>query len=169
MFGSTLRFRERNEMMLKLQWLLGPGKREFVHAAELPWGGRFWDQEFSGDDLSSASHLISYSPQQFMSVVGVEKQLEALGARMVDKDTLELDIGSPVNQQMPEQLQPESWSFVNFFPPESLQPSSKPTRMRVSMSLLVANLTRICVCLMKGPGFPRRELRRVIFESAVMA
>ncbi|KAM0553208.1 hypothetical protein ACHAPJ_007495 [Fusarium lateritium] len=169
MFGSTLRFRERNEMMLKMQWLLGPGKREFVHAAELPWGGRFWDQEFSGDDLSSASHVVSNSPQQFMSVVGIEKQLVALGARMLDRDTLELDIGSPVNQPVPEQLQPESWSFVNFFPPELLQPNSNPTRIRVSMSLLVANLTRICVCLMKGPGFPRRELRRVIVESAVTA
>ncbi|KAF4333126.1 hypothetical protein FBEOM_13074 [Fusarium beomiforme] len=94
MFGSTLRYRERDEMILRMRWLLGPGKHELQMLAELPWGGRWWDQEFSGIDLANCTTspaMVDSSAPQFLSVLGVEKQLMALGARLVDKDTIEMD------------------------------------------------------------------------------
>ncbi|KAF4452064.1 hypothetical protein F53441_4995 [Fusarium austroafricanum] len=167
MFGSTLRFNARDDMILKLKWLLGPGKIEYKHLAALPWGGRWWDQEFTGTDLLSASDKVDKSALQFCSVLGIERQLASLGAHIVERDTLELDIGNSMDHEDPKTPQPESWSFINFFPPQVLRPKTQALVIRVSLSLLVENLAKICVCLMKGPGFPRQKLRGVIVDSMI--
>ncbi|KAF5643861.1 hypothetical protein F52700_2733 [Fusarium sp. NRRL 52700] len=129
MFGSTLRYRERDEMISRMRWLLGPGKHELQTLAELPWGGRWWDQEFSGSDLANYATnatMADSSAPQFLSVLGVEKQLKALGARFVNKDTIELDSSALAilsgNRLEPSCAQPESWSFVNLFPSKDSRP-----------------------------------------------
>ncbi|KAM0443908.1 hypothetical protein ACHAQK_002655 [Fusarium lateritium] len=174
MFGSTLRYRQRDEMINRIRWLLGPGKAELQDLALLPWGGRWWDQEFSSDDLAScatAVSMIDSSAPQFLSVVGVEKQLIALGARFVDKDTVELNTRSLAILskfcQEPLCTQPESWSFVNLFPSKAPPQIFTSPTIRVSISLLIENLTRIAVCLMKGPGFPKQALRGIIERSVI--
>ncbi|KAF5609310.1 uncharacterized protein FSUBG_4103 [Fusarium subglutinans] len=174
MFGSTLRYRERDEMILRMRWLLGPGKHELQTLAELPWGGRWWDQEFSGSDLANYATnaaMVDSSAPQFLSVLGVEKQLMALGARLVDKETIELDSSALAilsgNRLEPSCAQPESWSFVNLFPSRDSRPQIGAPRVRVSLNLLIANLTKIAVCLMKGPGFPRQALRGAIEQSVI--
>ncbi|KAM0083246.1 hypothetical protein ACKRZS_004516 [Fusarium odoratissimum] len=174
MFGSTLRYRERDEMILRMRWLLGPGKHELQTLAELPWGGRWWDQEFSGSDLANYAtnaSMVDSSAPQFLSVLGVEKQLIALGARFVDKETIELDSSALAilsgNRLEPSCAQPDSWSFVNLFPSKDSRPQLDSPRVRVSLNLLIANLTKIAVCLMKGPGFPRQALRGAIEQSVI--
>ncbi|KAG9496134.1 hypothetical protein J7337_012713 [Fusarium musae] len=174
MFGSTLRYRERDEMILRMRWLLGPGKHELQTLAELPWGGRWWDQEFSGSDLANYATdatMVDSSAPQFLSVLGVEKQLVALGARFVDKETIELDSSAlsilSGNRLEPSCAQPESWSFVNLFPSKDSRPQIEASKVRVSLNLLIVNLTKIAVCLMKGPGFPRQALRGVIEGSVI--
>ncbi|SCN66531.1 uncharacterized protein FFB20_02246 [Fusarium fujikuroi] len=174
MFGSTLRYRERDEMILRMRWLLGPGKHELQTLAELPWGGRWWDQEFSGSDLANYATnaaMVDSSAPQFLSVLGVEKQLIALGARFVDNETIELDANALAilsgNRLEPSCAQPESWSFVNLFPSRDSRPQIDAPRVRVSLDLLIMNLTKIAVCLMKGPGFPRQALRGVIEQSVI--
>ncbi|TVY68419.1 hypothetical protein Focb16_v002508 [Fusarium oxysporum f. sp. cubense] len=174
MFGSTLRYRERDEMILRMRWLLGPGKHELQTLAELPWGGRWWDQEFSGSDLANYAtnaSMVDSSAPQFLSVLGVEKQLMALGARFVDKETIELDSSAleilSGNRLEPSCAQPDSWSFVNLFPSKDSRPQIDAPRVRVSLNLLIANLTKIAVCLMKGPGFPRQALRGAIEQSVI--
>ncbi|KAF5973934.1 hypothetical protein FBULB1_8003 [Fusarium bulbicola] len=174
MFGSTLRYRERDEMILRMRWLLGPGKHELQILAELPWGGRWWDQEFSGSDLANYATntaMVDSSAPQFLSVLGVEKQLMALGARFVDKETIELDSSALAilsgNRLEPSCAQPESWSFVNLFPSRDSRPQMGAPKVRVSLNLLIANLTKIAVCLMKGPGFPRQALRGAIGQSVI--
>ncbi|CCT74735.1 uncharacterized protein FFUJ_10801 [Fusarium fujikuroi IMI 58289] len=129
MFGSTLRYRERDEMILRMRWLLGPGKHELQTLAELPWGGRWWDREFSGSDLANYATnaaMVDSSAPQFLSVLGVEKQLIALGARFVDNETIELDASALAilsgNRLEPSCAQPESWSFVNLFPSRDSRP-----------------------------------------------
>ena len=170
MFGSTLRYRDRDEMIFKMKWLLGPGTNELQLLAELPWGGRWWDQEFSSTELCSYATTDSSAPQ-FLSVVGVEKQLMALGARLVDKETIELDSSGLAllseTRQEPTCAQPDSWSFVNLFPSATSQPRTYPPRVLVSVNSLILNLSRIAVCLMKGPGFPRQALRKAIEASVV--
>ncbi|KAI1023949.1 hypothetical protein LB504_005282 [Fusarium proliferatum] len=150
MFGSTLRYRERDEMILRMRWLLGPGKHELQTLAELPWGGRWWDQEFSGSDLANYATnaaMVDSSAPQFLSVLGVEKQLMALGARFVDNETIELDASALAilsgNRLEPSCAQPESWSFVNLFPSKDSRPQIDAPRVRVSLNLLIMNLTKI--------------------------
>jgi hypothetical protein len=174
MFGSTLRYRERDEMILRMRWLLGPGKHELQTLAELPWGGRWWDQEFSGSDLANyatTAAMVDSSAPQFLSVLGVEKQLMALGACFVDKETIELDSSALAilsgNRLEPSCAQPDSWSFVNLFPSKDSRPQIHTPRVRVSLNLLITNLTKIAVCLMKGPGFPRQALRGAIEQSVI--
>ncbi|KAF4440275.1 hypothetical protein FACUT_3496 [Fusarium acutatum] len=140
MFGSTLRYRERDEMILRMRWLLGPGKHELQTLAELPCGGRWWDQEFSGSDLANYATnaaMVDSSAPHFLSVLGVEKQLMALGARFVDKETIELDSdaleilsGSRVE---PSCAQPDSWSFVNLFPSKDSRPQIDAPRFGYRM------------------------------------
>ena len=170
MFGSTLRYRDRDEMIFRMKWLLGPGTNELQLLAELPWGGRWWDQEFSSTELCSYTTVDSSAPQ-FLSVVGVEKQLMALGARLVDKETIELDSSGLAmlseTRQEPTCAQPDSWSFVNLFPSETSRPRMYPQTVLVSVNSLIRNLSRIAACLMKGPGFPRQALRKAIEASVV--
>ena len=170
MFGSTLRYRDRDEMIFRMRWLLGPGTNELQLLAELPWGGRWWDQEFSSTELCNYATIDSSAPQ-FLSVVGVEKQLMALGARLVDRETIELDSSGLTvlseTRQEPTCTQPDSWSFVNLFPSETPRPRIYPPRLLVSVNSLIHNLSQIAVCLMKGPGFPRQALRNAIEASVV--
>ncbi|KAF9769777.1 hypothetical protein IL306_012739 [Fusarium sp. DS 682] len=174
MFGSTLRYRERDEMIPRMRWLLGPGKHELQMLAELPWGGRWWDQEFTGLDLANCATnaaMVDSSAPQFLSALGVQKQLMALGARLVDRETIEMDSSSLAilsgNRMEPTCAQPDSWSFINLFPSKDSRPAMDSPRVRVSLNLLITNLTKIAVCLMKGPGFPRQALRGAIERSIV--
>lgn len=170
MFGSTLRYRDRDEMIFRMKWLLGPGTNELQLLAELPWGGRWWDQEFSSTELCNYA-TTDLSAPQFLSVIGVEKQLMALGARLVDRETIELDSSGLAllseTRQEPTCAQPDSWSFVNIFPSETSRSRTYPPRVLVNVNSLIRNLSRIAVCLMKGPGFPRQALREVIEASVV--
>jgi hypothetical protein len=174
MFGSTLRYRQRDEMINRIRWLLGPGKDELEDLASLPWGGRWWDQEFSSQDLASCAttaSMIDPSAPEFLSVLGVEKQLEALGARFLEEDTVELSTSSLAilsrNCQEPFCKQPESWSFVNLFPSEAPRQRFTSRTIHVSVSALIDNLTKTAVCLMKGPGFPKQALKGAIEESII--
>lgn len=175
MFGSTFRYRQREEMINRIKWLLGPGKDELQDLALLPWGGRWWDQEFSSDDLAScatAASTIDSSAAQFLSVFGVEKQLKALGACSLEKETVELSTNNLAilsgNFQEPLCIQPESWSFVNLFPSKTPRQRFTSPTIHVSVSSLIENLTKIAVCLMKGPGFPKQALKGAIEESVIM-
>ncbi|KAF4443199.1 hypothetical protein F53441_11508 [Fusarium austroafricanum] len=172
-FGSTLRYRERDEMIPRMKWLLGPGMRGLQALAELPWGGRWWDREFSGIELANYAtnaSMVDSSAPEFLSVVGVEKQLKALGARHVGKGMIELDSSKLAMlsgmRHEPTCVQPDSWSFVNIFPSRT-SPVIDTPRVRVSVNALITNLSKIAVCLMKGPGFPKQALRRAIEESIV--
>jgi hypothetical protein len=176
MFGSTFRYRQREEMINRIKWLLGPGKDELQDLALLPWGGRWWDQEFSSDDLAScatAASMIDSSAPQFLSVFGVEKQLKALGACSLEKETVELSTNNLAilsgNYWEPLCLQPESWSFVNLFPSKTPRQRFKSPTVHVSVNSLIENLTKIAVCLMKGPGFPKQALKGAIEESVIMS
>ncbi|KAI3548876.1 hypothetical protein CSPX01_02899 [Colletotrichum filicis] len=178
-FSSTLRYRNRDDIITKMRWLVGPGQHELQQAAELPMGGRWYGDEFSSEDLSpenldlfEKTALADARQTRFLSVAGVERQLIALGARVVDKETLELRMSGPLkltsDTGKKRSLESESWSFVDCFP-QTLQRRSKKTfTVQLNITLLIANLSRCAVCLMKGPGFPRDKLNRAIEDSVVM-
>ncbi|KAK1724938.1 uncharacterized protein BDZ83DRAFT_621197 [Colletotrichum acutatum] len=178
-FSSTLRYRDRNDIITKMRWLVGPGQHELQQAAELPMGGRWYGDEFSSEDLSPENFdlfektaLADAQQTRFLSVAGVERQLIALGARVVDKETLELKLSRPLklasDTGKKRGLASDSWSFVDCFPQTLQRRSKKAFTVQLNITLLIANLSRCAVCLMKGPGFPRDKLKRAIEDSVVM-
>ncbi|KAL2873615.1 hypothetical protein SGCOL_011253 [Colletotrichum sp. CLE4] len=176
-FSSTLKYRERDDLITKMRWLVGPGQHELQQAAELPMGGRWYGDEFSSEDLSPENFdlfektaLADARQTRFLSVAGVERQLITLGARVVDKETLELTLSGPLKLASGKKrsLSLESWSFVDCFPPRLQRRSKQAFTVQLNITLLIANLSRCAVCLMKGPGFPRDKLKRAIEDSVVM-
>ncbi|KAL3601142.1 hypothetical protein FPOAC2_05397 [Fusarium poae] len=166
-FGTTLRQDEREAMIRKLRWIMGIGSQDIKLASLLPWGGRYRGQDFAGDDLTSTCKTTDRTALQFLSAAGIEQQLGRLDARVVAQDTLELDLGGAMGDDEQRPLQPDSWSFVNFFPPDILEQKGKCIKMRVSLNSLLENLCSISVCLAMGPGFPRREFKRAIMDSRI--
>ncbi|CAM1508556.1 Fc.00g054040.m01.CDS01 [Cosmosporella sp. VM-42] len=174
-FASTLRYRTREDMLARMRWLLGPGQKDMFMVANMPYG-RWGDQTLSRNDLCSSSadtNDAAHVPgcPDFLSVIGVERQLVALGAKIVDSETLELNITSPPAVEPNESRfpQPESWSFVDFFSPDQLRPKPSVLTMRLSVSLLVNYLSRHAVCLLRGPGFSTAELGKAIEASIITA
>ncbi|KAM0351344.1 hypothetical protein ACHAO7_008813 [Fusarium culmorum] len=166
-FGATLRQDERESMTRKLRWITGIGSQDIKLAALLPWGGRYRGVDFTGDDLSSTCKTTDRTALQFLSAAGIQQQLRTLDARFVAQDTLELDLSGAMGDDDPRPLQPDSWSFVNFFPPGILAQKGTSAKIRVSVNALLENLCKISVCLAMGPGFPRREFKRAIMDSRV--
>ncbi|KAM0214095.1 hypothetical protein ACHAQI_003715 [Fusarium lateritium] len=163
-FGSALRSDERDEMITRMTWFIGPGLNDMKFLALMPYGGQWLDKGYTAGELTK---ITTKPTLPFCNVLGVERQLAAMGAHLVAKDTLELAINGTMDIEDPRPLQPESWSFVNIFPPDVLRPKSKPTSIRAGISLLVKNLSEISVCLNGGPGFPRKKLGRAIMDSAI--
>ncbi|RSM12786.1 hypothetical protein CDV31_006134 [Fusarium ambrosium] len=187
LFSNPLRGKARDEMLTRLRWLLGPGRPEMYRVVDLPYGrygphvysraelnpqtvedvGWPWPSQPAGSQLSGLS--------RFFSIIGVEKQLLALGARVIDHETLELNLTSqPFAHCLtdPSEEQPESWSFVNCFSfPAQQQPKPKPksdvAMVRLSAGRLVSSLALRAVCLMRGPGFPRDEIGSAIEEAII--
>ncbi|KAL2676601.1 hypothetical protein Neosp_010365 [[Neocosmospora] mangrovei] len=189
LFSNPLRGKARDEMLTRLRWLLGPGRPEMYRVVDLPYGrygphvysraelnpqtveevGWPWPSQPAGSQLSGMS--------RFFSIIGVEKQLLALGARVIDHETLELNLTSPPFAHCltdPGAEQPASWSFVNCFPfpAEQQQAKSKSksdmaSTVRLSAGKLVSSLALRAVCLMRGPGFPRDEIGSAIEEAII--
>ncbi|RGP76866.1 hypothetical protein FLONG3_4949 [Fusarium longipes] len=129
-FGAKLRQDERELMIRKVNWITGVGSSDINLAALLPWGGKYRGQSFTGDDVSSMCESTNRTALQFLSAAGIAQQLRTLDARVVAEDTLELDLGGAMGNDEPRPLQPESWSFVNFFPPDVLEPKGKSVKIR---------------------------------------
>ncbi|KAM5350590.1 hypothetical protein ACJ41O_007095 [Fusarium nematophilum] len=183
-FSNPLRGRARDEMLTRLRWLLGPGKAEMYRVVDLPYG-RYGQHVYSRNELNpttveelswpwpsepAGSRITAIT--RFFSIIGVEKQLLALGARVVDTETLELNItnSSPAHSMPGEVVpkQPDSWSFVDCFSfPRESQPGPSVVTIRLSVGLLVSSLARRGVCLMRGPGFPRDEIGSAIEEAII--
>ncbi|KAF5690975.1 STE6 [Fusarium circinatum] len=182
LFCNTLKGRAKDEMLTRLRWLIGPGRHEMYRVIDLPYG-RYGQYVYSRAELNPSTVEAIEWPwptrpagtridhfTRFFSVVGVEKQLLALGARVVDAETMELNLNnSPmpnVGHAVPKQ--PESWSFVNCFSFPT-EPKSGPVTVRVSIPALIKSLATRSLCLMRGPGIPRSEIGSAIEEAIIKA
>ncbi|KIL85773.1 hypothetical protein FAVG1_10742 [Fusarium avenaceum] len=180
LFYNTLKGRAKDEMLTRLRWLIGPGKHEMHRVIDLPYG-RYGHHVYTNGELNPTSVEDIEWPwptrgaggridhfTRFFSIVGVEKQLLALGARVVDPETLELNLNSSPMPNVVDAVpkQPESWSFVNCFsfPP---QPKNSPVKVRLSIPKLITSLATRSVCLMRGPGIPRAEIGSAIEEAII--
>ncbi|KAF5691096.1 ABC transporter [Fusarium denticulatum] len=180
LFCNPLKGRAKDEMLTRLRWLIGPGRHEMYRVIDLPYG-RYGQYVYSRAELNPSTVEDIEWPwptrpagtridhfTRFFSVVGVEKQLLSLGARVVDAETMELKLNnSPmpnVGHAVPKQ--PESWSFVNCFSFPT-EPKSGPVTVRVSIPALIKSLATRSLCLMRGPGIPRSEIGSAIEEAII--
>ncbi|CAG9980661.1 unnamed protein product [Clonostachys byssicola] len=188
-FKNTFRYRTKEQHMAGFRWLLGPGRPYMYRASGVNWGTR------DGKEAAFPYHLMnppSSSPEllptweesgnesfppDYLTVLGVTDLLHNLGARILDSDTLEVRIeSSQVNPNIYNvnlapapiyPVTPESLSFIDFFAARTYQ--REPLVLRLSIPLLTLNLARVSVCFIKGPGFPRVELRKVLEASVTGA
>lgn len=208
-FRYTLRFRTRSQMVDNLQWLLGPGREYIYRASGYTWGSRdgtraVFPKGFSPAprmrDLLVGEYLEEYDGEEepeFLTVIGVHDELQNLGAKLVDNDTIEIIISqsrpakhiglgmdhlSAQPDQQPSSPSPESGtpsassatdafmdgtgSLFGFFLTHRRETN---LTLRLNMTMLIANLSRISTCFVRGPGYPRHELGRVIQASVVTA
>ena len=176
-FASSLRYRHQYNLVHKMRWLLGPGQHELQQAAELSMEGRWYECEFSAEDLLPTHPGVRGSNKDegtevpLLSAVGVEKQLLALGARFVGQDSVKLEITRPITtvgiRDLDQVILGNSCLVMGEPLIEDAGASHKPLTIRLSMTLLLANLSRHGVCLMKGPGFPKVKFKEAIEGSIV--
>ncbi|KAH6877170.1 hypothetical protein B0T10DRAFT_194516 [Thelonectria olida] len=180
-FGKELCYRGRDDLLIRLRWLLGPGNEFMYRVVDLPYG-QHGDQIFTRSDLDptfdelgwpaiTKARLDRDGSARYLSILGIEKQLLALGGRIVDAETLELNIVNPAGQPSnaaPSEAVPaqsDSWSFVDFYAPNQMRSEPQVLTMQLSIGLLVSNLAKSAVCLMRGPGYPRDSLGGAIQAS----
>ncbi|KAH7166286.1 hypothetical protein EDB81DRAFT_782014 [Dactylonectria macrodidyma] len=177
-FGTNMDYTDKSELLIRLRWLLGPGSGDMYRVIDLPYG-QHGSQVFTRSDLNPAFDELGWpgiykrrpnnGDAGYLSILGVEKQLLALGGRIIDAETLELNIANPASTESPPSdvvsAQPDSWSFVDFFSPNQLRTRPNALTMQLSIGLLVSNLAQSGVCLMRGPGYPRDELGGAIQAS----
>ncbi|KAK1762842.1 hypothetical protein QBC33DRAFT_551199 [Phialemonium atrogriseum] len=191
-FGTVLHLRTREQLAARMQWLLGPGRSDMYRAAGITQGSstahssgtEALEEGFPHTFLSSLGDRISRGPSdadlvpgypgnqaaqpEFLTAVGVQKQLEGLGAKMIDPDTMEISISSSSALSGSGVDKPD---VALGAPPLLHSPrpkASAPLIMRLSVSLLTTNLAHVAVCLGKGPRYPRWEMGRAVQASVTL-
>ncbi|KPM42818.1 hypothetical protein AK830_g3769 [Neonectria ditissima] len=150
-FGSSLRFRTHVQLLTQVRWLLGPGRSYMRQAAGLPWSAgqrsrlSYLESKTSpsppqiGLPLSGTYHL---APPGFLTAIGIQEQLRGLGGRMVDPDTMEIILDNSAASAA------EAFNFDDpSLSGKTTADNSTPLAMRLSVSLLTANLAHTAVCL----------------------
>ena len=192
-FGTVLHLRTREQLAARMQWLLGPGRSDMYRAAGITQGSNTahssgteaLEEGFPHTFLSSLGDRISRGPSDadlvpdypgdqaaqsdFLTALGVQEQLEGLGAKMVDTDTMEISISNSSTLSGTGIGKPDVALGVPPLPHSPRRPkASAPLIMRLSVSLLTTNLAHVAVCLGKGPRYPRWEMGRAVQASVTL-
>ncbi|KAI9152017.1 Purine nucleoside permease [Paramyrothecium foliicola] len=188
-FNASLHYRTREELLFKMRWLLGPGRAHILYAANAIFGdphraAKLPIESTGAIDVLAAS-TFPYegdAKEKFVNAMDVYRQLERLGAKMVDRDTMEITVpcpnadpsGHPVanamvglNAVLNEDPPPpkNAWGYIGNYP-SATPPGMTTVTMRLSAALLIESLCHVSMCLSRGPGFARHEICRAV-ETAV--
>ncbi|KAH7173126.1 uncharacterized protein B0J16DRAFT_405390 [Fusarium flagelliforme] len=157
--------RRRAHLITQCEWLLGPGTAHLYDCAKLS----FIPIE-SPHSVEPYTMAVQSEQLPVLSVMDVESRLVALGARNRDGDLIELEIEDP---PLPKKDMREHflghWAVGNFDSFNERPPKTTTMTIHISVSLLIANLTKFGVCVGRGPAFPVRDLGRAIEASIVAA
>lgn len=180
-FGFSLRLHTRQQLLAHLRWLLGAGQDEMRQATGTNWsteawgrgGGNSTDPFWSfADDGSPGTEDGSEEDLQpeFLTALGVQEQLESLGAKALGSDLMELNINGY------ESLQLRSTTDSGLASLGAVRPAHAPSSVGsaalivwLNTSLLTSNLANVAMCLDKGPVYPRRGVARAVEASVIMA
>ncbi|UPL03297.1 hypothetical protein LCI18_014231 [Fusarium solani-melongenae] len=184
--GPALRLRTRQQLLAYMQWLLGPGSDDLYQATGTNWNtaasvGRTKsyfpsslpspeDGSYDTSDTDSSGHSSTQAANpEFLTAIGVQEQLQSLGAKVLSSDTIELSISRP---EFPEAGAGSLGSTVPAFlaacAPDPV-PSAAALIVQLNTSLLEANLAYVAKCLGKGPVYPRHEIGRAVEASVILA
>lgn len=184
-FGSRLRFRTRQQLVTGMQWLLGPGRNAMYQATGINWNpastrgadGYYHSVlssteygHYATSDADSSSDNCHDRPEQreFLTALGVQEQLQSLGAKVLSPDMIELSISGPGS---PESDTRRSAPTFLAFPTAHTLGLVAPARLvlRLNTFLLATNLSYMAQCLDKGPVYPRHGIARAIEASVILA
>lgn len=184
-FGSMLRIRTRQQLATSMRWMLGPGRHAMYQATGINWnpgstrGTEGYCHSFlpspehghySTSDADSSSDNFNDRPEQteFLTALGVQEQLQSLGAKVLSPETMELSISGPGSTES-DTRRPSS-NFLAF-PTANALGLAAPARLvlRLNTFLLATNLSHEAKCLGKGPVYPRHGIAKAIEASVIIA
>ncbi|UPK89468.1 hypothetical protein LCI18_000403 [Fusarium solani-melongenae] len=180
-FGFSLRLHTRQQLLHHLQWMLGPGKDAMHQATGINWSTTAWSGGGGGSTDLSWSFAEDSSPStddgsegdiqpEFLTALGVQQQLESLGAKVLGSDLIELNISGYESLQLRSTADSSPASLSAARPAHA--PSSVESAALIvwlNTSLLTSNLANVAMCLDKGPVYPRRGVARAVEASVIMA
>lgn len=179
-FGHTLRLHTQQQVLSHLRWLLGAGKDEMRQATGINWSTKAWAEGGDSTDLfwpfkddgsiGTDDGSEDDSQPEFLTALGVQEQLESLGAKVLGSDLMELSISGYESLQIYSNADSGPASLGAVRPARA--PSSVGSAALIvwlNTSLLTTNLADEAMCLEKGPIYPRRGVARAVEASVIMA
>ncbi|RFU77478.1 hypothetical protein TARUN_4781 [Trichoderma arundinaceum] len=190
-FGSALRMRSREQILVDLRWLLGPGKKALPQASGYLWEGVSREApsrwmgcsplddvclELDSDEASEIYCQPAVCQSKHLTALGVVQELLNLKARVIDEDTLEITLGdqqssNPGNSSRTKSSAGEGISDPTFSSPNNdntHDSSTEPLKLGLSIPLLTVNLAVIAVCAKAGPIYSSSEMAKAVEASIVM-
>lgn len=170
-FRYTLAIKDRERILTCVRWMLGPGRHRVFKAVDIPTSRVAellrTDQahlvECDGEaTFSTGRYKKSLSegplPPAMLSAIGVQRKLEELGARDVGNDVLELTLSGGAGYSSSEESDAGT---------HGTQQTAGPTTIRLSLPLLIYNLSLTAICLQVGPGFQTDGLYGAVEASVI--
>ncbi|KAL7949780.1 hypothetical protein V8C42DRAFT_362088 [Trichoderma barbatum] len=191
-FGLTLSFRNRNDVLSEFQWWLGPGQplasrlKQARHYPGVPTSERYLSVEDvvtmlqdvglvnAQDDIlefSNSSKVFDDTKPD-----AVLNPLTECGYGALNTDTYTSQSYSPSHSKSVWRSQPALRAFDfnslvgNLVEQEEYGGKSHPVpkenmRASVPISVLLQSLANISVCLSIGPGYPQQAVKSLIYEA----
>lgn len=179
-FGHSLRLHTHQQVLAHLRWLLGAGKDKMRQATGINWSIKAWADGGDSTDLfwpfkedgsiGTDDGSEDDSQPEFLTALGVQEQLESLGAKVLDSDLMELSISGYESLQIYSSADSGPASLGAVRPARA--PSSVGSAALIvwlNTSLLTTNLADLAMCLEKGPVYPRHGVARAVEASVIMA
>jgi hypothetical protein len=191
-FGSALRIRTREQILVDLRWLLGPGKKALPQASGYLWeyasqsdalshwaGYSSFDGiclEVAPDGLSETNQQPSVCQPKLLTTLGIVQELLKLGARVIGDDILEITLGDQRLFDSNFSLQTRNsdeggihdltLSSSNNY--DFRDPSIESLKLRLSIPLLIVNLALVAMCAKVGPVYETHEMAKAVETSIIM-
>ncbi|KAH0527547.1 hypothetical protein TsFJ059_002540 [Trichoderma semiorbis] len=190
-FKFSLQQRSREEVLLTLRWVLGPGHATLhqlakrpLEALDAPKNVPTLHSLVDEAAMQSFKDLYPRETEPFLSAQDVQELLVYNGLRYIDNDVLELSIQIDADGRwvMPfPEVRPirQPSHFINpdvFFPSSRATTRSqggvgsrspRMTHIYISQSTFLYHLSSFTVCLAHGPAFVRACVQQVIKASLI--
>ncbi|KAH6959801.1 hypothetical protein BKA56DRAFT_624322 [Ilyonectria sp. MPI-CAGE-AT-0026] len=189
-FGQCLRSQSREQLLDNTRYMLRTSCKSYMtSAAEMFLGLPGFDATCTSSKRTETSHRATHQSSNkhydidtldFLSVFGVQKQLERLGARIIDLATMEITIPGttpPVQHHSNEtndlangsQFLNNSTSFVDLVPVYQMEPAWPAFfTMQLSIPILTMKLSEVAICFKEGPLYPKNDVAGAVQASVIM-